>query len=151
MSDNIADNNTEAQSRAAQLSPVALAFMGDAVYEMFVRSYLIQELRLTSAKLHLACVGFVKASSQAHAVRIILPMLSDEERMILRRGRNANTTHVPKNAVPSDYRYATGLEALFGYLFLCERQSRMTEIFRVIVSEMNRNIESKLPSECVES
>lgn len=140
MSDNITDNiDIEAQSRATQLSPVALAFMGDAVYEILVRGYLINELHLPSSKLHLACVGFVKASSQAYAVKTILPTLSDEEQMIFRRGRNANTTHVPKNAAPADYRYATGLEALFGYLYICGRQNRISEIFRSIVKVMNEN------------
>jgi ribonuclease-3 family protein len=139
MSDNNADNDMEAQSRASQLSPVALAFMGDAVFEMLVRSYLINELKTPCSKLHLACVGFVKASSQAKAAKNIQPLLSEEERMILRRGRNANTTHVPKNAIPSDYRYATGLEALFGYLYLCGRQTRINEIFKAIVELMGNN------------
>lgn len=140
MSDNNTDNiDIEAQSRATQLSPVALAFMGDAVYETLVRGYLINELRLPSSKLHLACVGFVKASSQAFAVKEIMPSLSDEEQKIFRRGRNANTTHVPKNAAPADYRYATGLEALFGYLYICGRQERVLEIFRAIVEVMNKS------------
>jgi ribonuclease-3 family protein len=140
MSDNVADSATEAKTRAGHLSPVALAFMGDAVYETLVRNYLISVLRLNSAKIHKACVGFVKASEQARAVRLILPILTDEERTILRRGRNANTTHVPKNAAPSDYRYATGLEALFGYLYLCGREARIGEIFSDITENLHADI-----------
>lgn len=115
------------------LSPVALAFMGDAVYEILVRGYLINVLHTPTAKLHGACVGFVKASAQAEAVRQLTPLLTDEERTILRRGRNANTTHVPKNAAPADYRYATGLEALLGYLYLSSRDVRIREIFDLIL------------------
>jgi len=140
MSDNIADTSDEAKTRAGHLSPVALAFMGDAVYEILVRNYLISVLHLNSAKIHKACVGFVKASEQARAVRHIMPMLTDEERTILRRGRNAHTTRVPKNAVPSDYRYATGLEALFGYLYLCGMETRIGEIFSVITQGQQTDI-----------
>ena len=132
MSDNAAKEKTAAGLDAERLSPVVLAFMGDAVYETLVRSFLITA-RVSPAKIHHACVGFVKASAQAEAVRAIISHLSTEERTILRRGRNANTTHVPKNAVPSDYRYATGLEALFGYLYFCGRTDRINEIFDIIV------------------
>ncbi len=146
MSDNIADTVIEAQNNANKLSPVALAYMGDAVYETLVRNYLISVLHLPCAKLHKAGIGFVKASEQARAVRLIQPVLTDEESTILRRGRNANTTHVPKNAVPSDYRYATGLEALFGYLFLCGRESRINEIFDIITESLNVDV-PKAPNE----
>jgi ribonuclease III family protein len=132
MSDNIADTDTGFHIDTDRLSPVVLAFMGDAVYETLVRGYLIGTMRIPASKLHRACVGFVKASAQAGAVRKILPLLTDEERTILRRGRNANTTHVPKNSAPSDYRYATGLEALFGYLYFCGRSERISEIFDII-------------------
>lgn len=127
------DNDNKAQVDAGSLSPVVLAFMGDTVYETLVRSYLISVAHTPASKIHRACVGFVKASAQAEAVRYMTPFLTDEERTILRRGRNANTTHVPRNASPSDYRYATGLEALFGYLFLSGRNERIREIFDFIV------------------
>jgi ribonuclease-3 family protein len=138
MSDKTGENDvkfaaaTAAAADASSLSPVALAFMGDAIYETLVRNYLITVLHLPTAKLHGACVGFVKASAQAEAVKLLTPLLTDEERTILRRGRNANTIHVPKNAAPADYRYATGLEALFGYLHLCGRSERIREIFDII-------------------
>jgi ribonuclease III family protein len=134
MSDKIADTDIKAVHDAGKLSPIMLAFMGDAVYETLVRSYLINVAHTPSVKIHKECVGFVKASAQADAVRIILPQLTEEEQTILRRGRNANTTHVPKNTAPADYRYATGFEALFGYLYLCGRDDRINEIFNIIVS-----------------
>ena len=133
MSDNTAETQSVAHVDAGSLSPVVLAFMGDTVYETLVRSYLITVARTPSSKIHRACVSFVKASAQAEAVRRLTPLLTDEERTILRRGRNANTTHVPKNAAPADYRYATGLEALFGYLYLCGKNERVSEIFDMIV------------------
>lgn len=139
MSDNFSDNAVLKQVDAGSLSPITLAFMGDAVYESLVRDYLITELQLPASKLHQACVSFVNAAAQADAVKAIKPFLSEKELIILRRGRNANTVHVPKNAAPADYRYATGLEALFGYLHLIGRSERIHEIFRIIVnSRSNR-------------
>lgn len=135
MSDNsvfIADTGTKAKEEANKLSPIVLAFMGDAVYEILVRNYIVSVLHTPASKIHNACVNFVKASAQAEAVKIITPSLTDEEHTILRRGRNANTTHVPKSSTPADYRYATGLEALFGYLYLSGRVDRINEIFDII-------------------
>lgn len=126
-------DNTFEKINADSLSPIALAFMGDAVYESLVRDYLITELRLPASKLHAACVSFVNATAQAKIVKALMPALSSEELTIVRRGRNANTVHIPKNASPSDYRYATGLEALFGYLHLTGRGGRIAEIFKMIV------------------
>lgn len=124
-----------------QLGPVTLAFMGDAVYEQLVREYLIRNRNLPAYKLHKEAVEYVNASAQAHAVEFILPLLTSEEQDILRRGRNANNTHVPKNADPLDYRHATGFEALFGYLFLCGENERIKEIFDVVVKEKESNNE----------
>jgi|WetSurMetagenome_2_1015567.scaffolds.fasta_scaffold257752_2 ribonuclease III family protein len=135
MSDNsdiIEDNDIKVQTEVNRLSPVVLAFMGDAVYEILVRNYIVSVMHIPASKIHRACVAFVKAPAQAEAVRKITPLLTDEEHTVLRRGRNANTTHVPKNATPADYRYATGLEALFGYLYLCGRTERINEIFDII-------------------
>ena len=135
----MSDNNLPAKARThraltpGSLSPVVLAFMGDTVYETLVRNYLIRNYPIPPAKLHRAAIKFVNAGAQSKAVEFILPMLSDEEHDILRRGRNANTSHVPKNANPLDYRHATGLEALFGYLSLNDRYDRILEIFDVII------------------
>ncbi|CDZ23734.1 hypothetical protein CCDG5_0603 [[Clostridium] cellulosi] len=133
MSNNTIENVKSEEINAESLSPITLAFMGDAVYETLVRDYLITELKLPAAKLHQACVSFVNATAQAEAVKLLMPHLSQEELTILRRGRNANTAHVPKNATPADYHYATGLEALFGYLFLKRKTDRIYEIFNFIV------------------
>ena len=143
MSDNIEDTTIKDSSEADKLSPVVLAFMGDAVYEILVRNHLISVMHTPPSKIHSACVGFVKASAQAEAVRLLTPSLTDEERTILRRGRNAHTTHVPKNAIPADYRYATGLEALFGYLYLCGRNERIKEIFDIITQSKSAIVDNQ--------
>ena len=117
------------------LSPVTLAFMGDAVYEILVREYLIRCGNAQADRLHRMAIRYVKAGAQARAVETVLPYLTQEEQDILRRGRNANTSHIPKNADVLDYRHATGLEALFGYLFLLDRAERARELFEIIIRE----------------
>lgn len=132
MSDNIKANNCESYR---QLSPITLAFMGDAVYEQLVREYLIRKTsNLLPSKLHKKSVELVNATAQAEAAGSIVSLLSIEEQDILRRGRNANSSHIPKNANPLDYRHATGLEALFGYLFLCGEHDRIKQIFELIIN-----------------
>jgi ribonuclease-3 family protein len=137
MSDNITENNCQ---KYRQLSPISLAFMGDAVYEQLVREYIIRKTStLQPSKLHKQSVEIVNASAQAKAVARITTLLSTEEQDIIRRGRNANSSHIPKNANPLDYRHATGLEALFGYLFLCDEHKRITEIFELIINNQEKN------------
>lgn len=116
-----------------QMSPVSLAFLGDAVYELLVRAYLIESGIKNANRLHLKAIGLVNAGAQARAIPLILPMLTDEEKEFLRRGRNANTSHIPKNADPLDYRRATGFEALFGYLYLRGDGRRLLCVFRAAV------------------
>lgn len=145
MSDNsvfIADTDTKAKEEAGKLSPIVLAFMGDAVYEILVRNYIVSVLHTPPSRVHQACVSFVKASAQAEAVKLIIPSLTEEEYTILRRGRNANTTHIPKNASSADYHYATGLEALFGYLYLSGRKDRINEIFDLIAQSHGTNTDN---------
>ncbi|MDR3553046.1 MAG: ribonuclease III domain-containing protein [Clostridia bacterium] len=121
-----------------QLSPVTLAFLGDAVYELKAREQLVRQGGRPAGTLHKMTVALVRAAAQAEAAGHILPLLTPEEQDILRRGRNASTSHVPKNASPASYRRATGLEALFGYLFLCGEQQRIDEIFDVILGMYDR-------------
>ncbi|SDN40646.1 Mini-ribonuclease 3 [Acetanaerobacterium elongatum] len=113
-------------------SPLALAFLGDAVYELLVREHLSQQGSMPAHALHVLAVRLVRASAQAHATELIAGVLTEEETAILKRGRNANSTTVPKNANPADYRMATGLEALFGYLYLKGEQQRINELFKII-------------------
>ena len=106
--------------------------MGDSVYELLVREHLSKQGSMPAHTLHILAVRLVRASAQAHAVEIIGPLLTEDEATILKRGRNANSTNVPKNSNPADYRLATGLEALFGYLYLKGDQQRINELFEII-------------------
>lgn len=122
-------------AHAAQFSPLTLAFIGDAVYELLVRGQVLARGSAPVGKLHHRTVDFVRADAQAKAVRAIQPILTETEATILRRGRNANSAHIAKNADPVDYRYATGLESLFGYLYLTGKNQRLRELFALIVQE----------------
>lgn len=123
------------EKEAAALSPNALAFYGDSVYEALVRNRVIIRHRTGAGRLHELAVEFVRAGRQSEAVSLIEPLLTEREADILRRGRNAGGISVPKSAKPSDYRRATGLEALFGYLYLIGGFDRANELFEVIWNE----------------
>ena len=116
------------------LSPGTLAFLGDAVYELYVRERLVETANMPVNKLHLAAVEQVRCSFQSNAYAVIEAQLTEEEQAIWKRGRNANGVKAPKHADPVEYRRATGLEALFGYLFLQGRTERLDELFDMIMS-----------------
>lgn len=124
------------------LSPITLAFLGDAVYELAVRERLIRRGGVDANRLHKKTIEFVNAGAQARAVEKIKPFLSREEQDILRRGRNANTSHVPKNAALLDYRHATGFEALLGFLYLCGENERILQILDCIMDETEKPAEN---------
>lgn len=119
------------------ISILGLAHMGDAVYEILVRTALILQGDATSAHLHRDTTAIVCAPAQANAVDIILPELNEEETAIYRRGRNANVHNIPKNASHSQYAKATGLEALFGALYLLGRTQRIQQLFTLIWEDHN--------------
>ena len=115
-----------------QLSPLTLAFIGDSVFDLFVRERLICLANRPVNALHSLAVTQVKASAQAVAAKKIAGVLSEKELSVFKRGRNAHTNHKAKNATESDYHYATGLEALFGYLYLSGKLERLRELFDLI-------------------
>lgn len=117
-----------------QLSAATLAFLGDAVYELLVRRSLATTT-IPANTLHRMAVGKVCAAAQSAAYERLLPLLTEEELAVLKRGRNTHSAHVAKNARVADYRRATGVEALFGYLFLCGRYDRLSEIYGWIDSD----------------
>jgi len=114
-------------------SPLVLAYIGDTVYDLYVRSYWIFKSDLGAHGLHMACAKMVCAAAQAKAFRRIEGELTEEETGIFKRGRNAHMGTVPKNASIGDYRAATGLEALLGYLYLSGRDERINEIMGKIM------------------
>lgn len=110
-------------------SPLALAFLGDAVYGLLVREQLLLTANRPVGKLHTLSVQSVNARAQAEAMKKILPMLTEEELAVYKRGRNAHPGHTPKNQSEGDYHSATGLEALFGWLYLQNAEARLRELF----------------------
>lgn len=116
------------------LSPLTLAFIGDGVYGLLVRERLVMVNRPVGT-LHKKSVELVNAHAQAHAIQSIMDKLTEDELAIYKRGRNANSVRHPKNADLTEYRMATGLEALFGYLYLSNNQARLYELFNLIFPE----------------
>ncbi|MBR5273531.1 MAG: ribonuclease III [Clostridia bacterium] len=116
------------------LSPLTLAFIGDGVYGMLVRERLVLINRPVGA-LHKKSVELVNAHAQSLAIQKIMDMLTEDEIAIYKRGRNANSVRHPKNSDLTEYRMATGLEALFGYLYLSNNQTRLYELFNMIFTE----------------
>lgn len=111
------------------ISSIGLAHLGDAVYELLVRAYLCSHGKATGKGLHRAAVELVKAPAQAKRADIVLPLLTDEELAVFKRGRNAHVNTIPHNASRSDYLKATALECLLGYLYLQGATQRINELF----------------------
>lgn len=120
------------EKEAAGYSPNVLAFYGDSVYEVLVRNRVVALHNTNAGKLHDMAVERVRATYQSEAVSIIEPMLTEKEADILRHGRNAGGISVPKSAKPSEYRRATALETLFGYLSLTGQDERIETLFDAI-------------------
>ena len=114
------------------LSPLTWAYIGDCVYELYIRTKLVNETNLKPHKLHIETIKYVKAQAQAEQLRRIQESLTEEEKDIVRRGRNAQNHHLPKNCNVEDYSYATAFEALIGYLFLTEQKDRLKEILEML-------------------
>lgn len=114
------------------MGPLQLAYVGDACYELMVRTFLLDK-NLSVNQLHRQATAYVKAEAQASLVHELEEILTEEEKAIVRKGRNTKTNSNPKNANLIDYKYATGFEALFGYLYLTGQDRRLTEIFKFIV------------------
>ena len=117
---------------AGMYSPLALAFLGDSVYEQLVRYELVLKANMPVGKLHNEAVKYVCCEFQSEACDIIQPVLTEEELDIMRRGRNASGISAPKHSKVSQYRRATSLECLFGYLSLTDNSDRIKELFKKI-------------------
>jgi ribonuclease-3 family protein len=112
-----------------EISVPALAYLGDCVLELCVRRHLVMQGLSTSAHLNAAALDYVRAPAQAEAMKRILPQLTEEEEGYFRRGRNMGHSNVPKRATVSEYRAATGMEVLFGYLHLSGQEERIRQLF----------------------
>lgn len=123
--DNIGKINT--------MSPLTWAYIGDAVYELSIRQYLIETTNLKPNKLHKEAIKYVRAKSQAQILELLQECLTREEQEIVRRSRNTQNHHLPKNADPTDYMYSTAFEGLIGYLYLTKQEKRLDEILKKVV------------------
>ena len=114
------------------LSPLIWAYIGDSVYELYIRTKLVNETKQKPHALHIESIKYVKAKAQAEILKEIEKELTEEEKNIVRRGRNAENHHLPKNANVQEYMHATAFEALIGYLYLTEQTERLQELLKLI-------------------
>ena len=125
----------EPQVDIREMNPLSLAFMGDGVLELLVRQHLVERSRLLPGKLHPEAVRYVSARSQFLEMKLLEPMLTEEEHAVFRRGKNANKATVAKHASVEEYRTSTGFECLLGWLYLKGRNERIMELMDVLWRE----------------
>ena len=123
---------TKNEAEINTLSPLTWAYVGDSVYELFIRMHLVNTTKLKPHKLHIEAIKYVKAKAQADILQKLDKTLTDKEKEIVKRGRNAENHHLPKNASVQDYMYSTAFEALIGYLYLTKKDGRLKEILSLI-------------------
>lgn len=121
--------------KPSEYSPLTLAFIGDGVYDLLVRRYVVSLANRPVGELNKMKVSLVNCKSQAEFAKLLIPLLSERELSIYKRGRNTTTSTVPKNSTVADYHSATGLEALFGYLYIDKQIQRIEELFDTIIKE----------------
>ena len=112
------------------MSPLTWAYVGDCVYELFIRTKLVNETNLKPHKLHIESIKYVKAGAQAKKSEEISNLLTEEEQEIVRRTRNTQNHHLPKNSNVQEYMYSTAFEGLIGYLYLTKQEERLNEILQ---------------------
>ena len=124
--------NTSVHSLADEISPLTLAFVGDGVYDLLVREYLVRKANRSVGELNKIKVSLVNCKSQAQFAKILMPELTEKELAVYKRGRNSDAVP-PKNTDVAVYKRATGLETLFGYLYLSGKTERIEELFELMV------------------
>ena len=121
------------EQEVKMLSPLVWAYVGDSVYEMFIRINLVNNSNAKPHKLHIESIKYVKAKAQANILDKIYDSLTEEEKDIVRRGRNTENHHVAKNSNVAEYAKATSFEALIGYLYLMKRDERLSQILMLCI------------------
>ena len=124
------------QKQVGAISNLGLAHIGDGVFELLTRSWLCAHERLTVGRMHKDTISLVQAKAQARFADKLLPLLSEDEKAYYRRGKNSHVHAVPKSCTPAEYAKATGLEALFGAMFLLGRTDRLNELFVTVMEEL---------------
>jgi len=138
--ENLSEEMSFTKEELSQLSPLVLAYIGDSVYEMLIRTYIVKNNgKLSVNILNRQAIGFVKARAQSDIIHGIMDSLREDETDIVRRGRNSKSGTIPKNANLTEYKYATGFEALIGYLYLKKDFDRLAEIFEMAVNVNKKN------------
>ncbi len=127
------------QSRVEMMSPLTWAYVGDSVYELYIRKYLVETTNFKPHNLHIEAIKYVNAKAQAEFLKKITDSLTHEEQEIVRRTRNTENHHIPKNADHTDYMYATAFEGLIGYLYLTNQKERLEEILGPLVKRLRRH------------
>lgn len=122
--------NIKEKEEANLMSPLVWAYVGDAVYELYIRTYLTSTTNLKPHKLHIESIKYVKAGAQAQILEDLMNHLTEEEQNIVRRARNTRNHHLPKNANVKEYMYSTAFEGLIGYLYLTGQNVRLEEILK---------------------
>lgn len=130
-------DNIFKNTKPSDYSPLTLAFIGDGVYDLLVRSYVVNLANRPVGELNKIKVSLVNCKSQAQFAKKLLPVMTEKEEAVYKRGRNASTSNTPKNSTVADYHSATGLEALFGYLYINAQNDRINELFHLIIEEFN--------------
>lgn len=121
-------------------SPLTLAYIGDCIYDVIIRTVIVERGNRTANKLHKAAVKYVNAGTQATMIEALQEYLTEEEKAVYRRGRNAKSYSTAKNATVGDYRKATGMEALIGYLYLTDRLDRAIELVKLGLEQLGLEI-----------
>ena len=116
------------------MPPLVWAYIGDSIYEIFIRMHFVNTTKLNPHRLHIQTINYVKAKAQAEILNNIHDKLNEKEQEIVRRGRNAENHHLPKNANMKEYMYATAFEALIGYLYLSKQDERLKEILNMCIN-----------------
>lgn len=127
----------QTRTAADDYSPLTLAFIGDGVYDLLVRDYLVRQANRPVGELNKRKVALVNCESQAAFAKSLMPKLSEKEQAVYKRGRNAAPKCTPKHGTVADYHSATGLEALFGYLHINNEQDRIMELFNEIITQQD--------------
>ncbi len=138
--------NAPAEVDLREQSPLSLAFVGDGVYELLVRQRLVERTRMQPGALHAAAVRYVSAKGQCQALEILRDELSDAELAVLRRGQNASKATVSKHATARQYRASTGIEALFGWLYLRGENARIRQLFELVWQGLAQTAQPEAPA-----
>src|SRR5689334_929348 len=136
---------TEMVKKPNEMPGLALAYLGDAVWEIIIRQHLLAQGEMKPDRLHKFATRYVKAKSQSDVLHVLLDGLSEEETAVVKRGRNAKSGSIPKNADVIDYRHATGFECLLGYLYLQGRHERIRELVGTAITWLETQLPKREP------